>query len=371
MTDTTSAHRVFFPLAALFAALAVPIWSLSFLGYADAVVAQTSLWHGHEMVFGFALAVVTGFLITKVPIPALASLLVVWLLARAAAAGTGLPWPAGVALQLAYPAVLVALAVRPFLKSARTLRNLAFVPIVAGFFLAELVYQLGQAGVIDGGSARGLVFGADLIACLMFMMGGRITAAATSGAIQNQGERLRHPAQITLEKYGLMALIVMAGGQLAGVPAVAGVGAAVAAGVVGWRLVRWKTWKIVRRPEVFCLHFGFVWLGLGLLVRAGASLFDTPLYPSAIHGVTVGTLGTFSIAIMTRATQQRARVPVQLPNAIVVALFLITVAAAARLSVDFVAVPNEFILLSVGAWSTAFMIFLGQFATIVRGRQSR
>jgi uncharacterized protein involved in response to NO len=82
--------------------------------------------------------------------------------------------------------------------------------------------------------------------------------------------------------------------------------------------------------------------------------------------VTVGTLGTFSIAIMTRTAQQRARVPVELPNPIMVALFLITLAAAARLSVDFVSVPREIILLSVSAWSAAFLIFLTQFGRIVR-----
>ncbi|NQV21206.1 MAG: NnrS family protein, partial [Rhodospirillales bacterium] len=217
-----------------------------------------------------------------------------------------------------------------------------------------------------GGGARGLLLGADLIACLMFLMGGRITAAATSGAIQRQGERLRNPAQAGLEWYGLMALVGMAGGQLAGLPAVAGAGAAVAALVVFWRLARWKVWKIVSRPEVFCLHLGFVWLGLGLLARAATGLIDAPLYFVAIHGVTVGALGTFSIAIMTRTSQQRARISVRLPKAIVGALFLITLAAGARLAVDLRAVPPEFILVSAGAWSAAFAVFLGQFGAIVR-----
>lgn len=366
MTDTTSAHRVFFPAAALFAALAVPVWSLSFLGYANPVANLTAAWHGHEMVFGFALAVITGFLLTKVSAPALAILLLVWLSARAAALNMGLPWQASMLLQLAYPVALGVLAARPFLRSARTWRNLVFVPILAGFSVAELVFQLGQAEAIDGGGVRGLLLGADLIACLMFLMGGRITAAATSGAIQRQGERLRNPAQARLERYGLMALVGMAGGQLAGLPAVASAGAAVAALVVFWRLARWKVWKIVSRPEVFCLHLGFVWLGLGLLARAAAGLIDAPLYFVAIHGVTIGALGTFSIAIMTRTTQQRARISVRLPRAIVVALFLITLAAAARLAVDLRAVPPEFILVSAGAWSAAFAVFLGQFGAIVR-----
>lgn len=365
MTGTTSAHRVFFPVAALFAALAVPVWSFSFLGYAGPVVDLTAAWHGHEMVFGFAIAVITGFLLTKVSIRALAFLLLVWLLARITAASTGLPWQIAAMIQMAFPVALGVLAVRPFLRSARTWRNLAFVPVIAGFSVAELVFQLGQAGIIDGGGLRGLVLGADLVACLMFMMGGRLTAAATSGAIQRQGGRLGNPAQARLEQCGLMALIVMAGGQFAGVSAVAGIGAAVAGVVVCWRLVRWKVWKIVLHPEIVCLHLGFAWLALGLFVRAATEFFDALHYTTAIHGVTIGALGTFSIAIMTRTVRQRARVTIELPNSVVAALFLITLAAAARLAVDVVAVPLWFVIMSAGAWSAAFMVFLWQFGMVV------
>src|SRR5581483_6666815 len=60
--------RPFFLLAALYAALAVPTWLLLMTG---AIALPTSLpamqWHGHEMVFGFALAGITGFYLTAVP----------------------------------------------------------------------------------------------------------------------------------------------------------------------------------------------------------------------------------------------------------------------------------------------------------------
>ena len=57
--------RPFYLLAALFAAAAVPIWVAQFYGVLpQASYLAASVWHTHEMVFGFACAAVTGFLFT-------------------------------------------------------------------------------------------------------------------------------------------------------------------------------------------------------------------------------------------------------------------------------------------------------------------
>jgi len=148
------------------------------------------------------------------------------------------------------------------------------------------------------------------------MMGGRITAAATSGAVQQQGEKLRHPAQ--------------------------------------------------NRLEVACLHVGFVWLGFGLFAHATAGILDPAFLPTAIHGVTIGALGTFSLAIMTRTVEQRARVPIQLPGPIIAAILLISVAGMARLAADIVPAVPAMVLTSAVAWSCAFAIFLWQLVRFSR-----
>jgi uncharacterized protein involved in response to NO len=82
------AHRLLFPLATLFTLVAVPLWIVFWIKYPAAIRAT---WHGHEMLFGFALAVIAGFLSTR-PRRALAWVLAgTWLAARiAAATGTAL-----------------------------------------------------------------------------------------------------------------------------------------------------------------------------------------------------------------------------------------------------------------------------------------
>ena len=57
--------RPFYLLAALFAALAVPAWVADLSGHGwPAGYLEGLIWHQHEMVFGFVLAVIAGFLLT-------------------------------------------------------------------------------------------------------------------------------------------------------------------------------------------------------------------------------------------------------------------------------------------------------------------
>ncbi|WP_201577776.1 NnrS family protein, partial [Psychrobacter immobilis] len=85
--------RLFFSAAAVFAIIMMVLWSFVFTGHTDidAQVLNPLYWHGHEMIYGYALAVVAGFLLTAVKtwtgvmMPHGYSLLAIfacWLLAR-------------------------------------------------------------------------------------------------------------------------------------------------------------------------------------------------------------------------------------------------------------------------------------------------
>ena len=54
--------RPMYLLASVYAALALPLWVLQYAGIVPGL--RASAWHAHEMLFGFALAVVVGFLFT-------------------------------------------------------------------------------------------------------------------------------------------------------------------------------------------------------------------------------------------------------------------------------------------------------------------
>ena len=56
--------RPFYLLASVFAALSIPLWALQFSGLLQHAYLAGPVWHAHEMLFGFALAVIVGFLFT-------------------------------------------------------------------------------------------------------------------------------------------------------------------------------------------------------------------------------------------------------------------------------------------------------------------
>src|SRR5690554_3379940 len=59
--------RPLFLAGALFAMLAVPLWIAAFFGHFEFTPAGGSLgWHRHELVFGFGMAIVAGFLLTAI-----------------------------------------------------------------------------------------------------------------------------------------------------------------------------------------------------------------------------------------------------------------------------------------------------------------
>ena len=58
--------RPFYLLAGLFSTLSVLLWAAQFSGYLPAAYLQGPAWHGHEMLFGYATAVIAGFLLTAV-----------------------------------------------------------------------------------------------------------------------------------------------------------------------------------------------------------------------------------------------------------------------------------------------------------------
>jgi uncharacterized protein involved in response to NO len=79
-----AAHRWFFPAALSLACAGIPLWTAVYAGW-TAWPPLAAAWHGHEMLFGYALAVVAGFLLARLDRSELALMLGTWLLARVVA----------------------------------------------------------------------------------------------------------------------------------------------------------------------------------------------------------------------------------------------------------------------------------------------
>ena len=234
-------------------------------------------WHAHEMLFGFALAVVAGNQLGPGTGKRVWVLFGMWLVSRI----TFLAFPGAVTAMVVNAAFAAALALQMaprLLRSAKKWRNQALPAILIALCVAAAVFHVRIAVL--------------LFAALMLFMGGRLLAPAVAGQLQRQGVTLGPRVQPRIEGALLLTMLL----ALAWPPA------CVAAGLLaGIRMLRWRLWALRGRPDLWCLAAGYAWLAVGLLAYGVRP--DTAF----LHLVTVGALGTLTFNVMALSWLLRAR----------------------------------------------------------------
>ncbi len=356
-----AAERLFFPLAAAYAALAVPLSLHGMLSGRPLLAGLSSpLMHAHELLFGFALAVVAGYLINRLSLTRLLMLGGLWLLARILFLTLPGSLPALMA-NIAFAAVVAAFTAPQFMRAAKRLRNHVFGPVLIALALAVAAYHLLPAlGVAPPQIAVHqtlLLFG-----LLMVLMGGRIIAPAVAGAIERGGGTLEARVQPRIEGILIVLMLAALGASLfPGGTALAGGLLLLAGPLTAVRLIRWRPWQCRQRWDLLCLMLGYAWLSVSLTLL-GMSHLSGSLPPAiATHGLTVGAMGTLTATVMARVRLVRRKLdPAQEWSTPVVAL---AISAAAVLRIGWPASPPA-LWLAAGLWTLAFILLLGLFARV-------
>lgn len=366
--------RPFFASAALFASLAIPLWLLIH----DGTLPTQNLWtpmdmHAHEMIFGFVMAVVAGFLLTAVPnwtgrlplegIP-LAALVTLWFIGRLTGLLAGFvgPWIWLIA-DLAFPLALFAAIAREII-AGKNWRNLRVLAILGGLIIANAIFHF-QAAQGDADSARRA--GLALIVVLVALMGGRIIPSFTANWLRPQGGRLPVPFN-RFDAFTMLAT-VMAMAAWIGFPDSLATGAlAGLAGVLQMlRLARWAGDRTVREPILLILHIAYFFVPLGFLLLSVSILTDAFSAVAAVHAWGVGACGIMPLAVMTRVALAHTRRAIHADQAIVLVYGLVTFAALARIAIA-IGQHNHVLLWLAGlAWSAAFLGFFIRYLPVLFG----
>jgi uncharacterized protein involved in response to NO len=367
--------RPFFLLAGLYGALAAPLWLALYTGWLGVEPAlPPPLWHGHEMLFGYATAVLAGFLLTATPgwsgLPPvagapLAGLVVLWIAGRMASwFGGGLPTAATI-VDLAFLPAL-ALAIVPHLEAAAR-RNLVFLPLLGALFLADLAVDLEGAGLVRGIATMALRGALDLFVLMIALIGGRIVPSFTVNALKARGEAAPLRSFSWLDRSALAALIAMLLADLATLPQAAGALALVAAVLNGLRMWGWHSRRALGEPLLWVLHLGYAWLAVGLAWKGLVDLTGVLPGTEALHGLAIGAIGTMTIGVMSRASLGHTGRPLVAPRLAVPAYVLISGAAFARLAAPLLAADLYLpaLLVSASLWCAAWLLFLAAFGGIL------
>jgi uncharacterized protein involved in response to NO len=367
----SAGFRPFFLCAAAWAALAIPLWLLTFAGAIEvpSVLAPTT-WHVHEMIFGYAAATVAGFLLTAIPnwtgrLPLqggpLVGLVLLWFIGRIAVLASARVGGAGVAAaaDLAFPAVFLAVVAREIVVG-RNWRNL---PMVGALALLLVGNCLVHAEALGGWAtaAAGNRLGIATLLMLITLIGGRIVPSFTRNWLVKALPGATLPASFDMFDRIVMALTALALALWvvwpdgpATAPAELAAGVALAA-----RLGRWRGGGTWREPLVLVLHLGYGWLALGFILL-GASESTAWLPPTAaLHALTAGAVGTMTLAVMTRATLGHTGRALTASRGTVAIYVLVTIAALLRLLAPLGGSEYLALLGLAGlAWSGAFGLFV-------------
>lgn len=364
----SAGFRPFFLAASIWAAVAVPIW----LGaYAEGLIVPTRLspavWHAHEMVFGFATATIAGFLLTALPdwtgrlplqgVP-LAILLLLWLVGRVAALTSAIIGAPGAAIaDLAFPAVFLAAVAREIV-AGKNWRNLPMIGALALLLVGNLFVHLDAAGVADTvelGNRLGIV----TLLMLISLVGGRIVPSFTRNWLAKMRPGVPPPAPPGRLDLAVLVVTVVALLAWAFVPnSIWTACALVLAGTgVATRLSRWRGLLTAREGLLMVLHFGYGWLAIGLLLLGLNGFFAFLPATAALHALTIGAIGTMTLAVMTRASLVHTGRPLTAGPVTKTIYALVTIAAVLRVIAPFCADLVLVLWLAGAAWSGAFGLF--------------
>ena len=379
----TQGFRPFFLAAGLWAAVALAFWIVMFVaGSAVPSRFDPLTWHIHEMLFGFVMAAVAGFLLTAIPnwtgrLPVsggpLALLAGLWVLGRIACLVSALvlPWIA-VAADLSFPVALVGIVTREIV-AGRNWRNLAVLAPVSVLGIANLLMHLEANGVVVP-SGLGWRLGLAAVIVLISVMAGRIVPSFTRNWLA------KRPGSDLPAGHGRIdrvALGILHAGLIgwAFLPALWPVGLLLLLGAAInlWRLLRWRGIATTEEPLLLVLHVGYAWLVLGVTLLGLALLdADVPL-SAAIHALTAGAIGTMILAVMTRATRGHVGRELSADRVTVLIYVLVTLAAITRVAAAFGATwTMPLLIISACLWIAAFAGFvLGYGPMLILPRRPR
>jgi len=370
--------RPFFLGAGIWSASAILLWVRAYFGEIALPVAMGPLdWHMHEMIFGYAAAVIAGFLLTAIPnwtgrLPVngwpLASLVALWLAGRVAIYFAVVIGPlVAAAIDISFLVVLAATALREIV-SGKNWNNLRVLVILLALVAANVVWHLEILWRGAGTYGPRMALGAVIV--LITLIGGRIIPSFTRNWLtrKNPG-RLPQP----LSRFDMLAVAAGVVSLVAWIAFPASVPAGVllllAGGLHAVRLARWAGDRTVTDRLVLVLHVAYAFVPAGFLLLGSAILWPLAIAPSAgIHAWSTGAIGLMTLAVMTRASLGHTGRPLAASYATQLVYALVLIAALVRIAAASLG-ANDLLHVAAIAWVAGFAGFVLAYGPLLLMKQ--
>ena len=363
--------RPFFIGAALFSVLSMLAWmGMYVFGWSWQPALPAMSWHSHEMVFGYGMAVIAGFLLAAVKnwtgvqtlhgIPLLL-LFLSWLAARLLLllGDAGLLVWAALADGL-FNLLLVAAIAWPIFKS-RQFKQFGVLSKILLLMLANALFYSGALGIYSWGEHAGLYSGVYLIMALIFVMSRRVLPFFIERGVDQD---------VTLTNRDWLdgsSLFLFIAFWLADIAKPDSLLVAVLAGLLcvlhAMRIAGWYAAGIWSRPLLWMLYLAYAALIIGFALKVAVYVFGISPF-LALHAFTYGGIGLFTLGMMPRVTLGHTGRNILEPPAVVGWMFSVLVTGALVRVFMPLLDPGRYSLwmgLSQVLWILAFFLFLWVF----------
>lgn len=367
--------RPFFLLAGISAVISVLYWLYVLNGGTAGSAYAAVNWHAHEMLFGYTVAVIAGFLLTAEKNWTSVQTLHGWRLGALALLWFGgrlAPWltlPGWLIalIDLSFLPVLALVLLRPLLKTSQY-QHLIFVVIVIVLFVANLLFHLGHLAPAWQTTAVGIRLAWLSILFLIAVMGGRVIpffierGTGMPGKV-SQSRVIEFAGFISLLGWMVTALISPGHILVAWLAGIAGV----------FQLLRCWGWHLAalwRVPMLWILYLGYAWIPIGLFLYAYAVVAGIGISP-ALHAFTAGTIGMLTLGMMARVSLGHSGRTITASALVITAFVLVTLGSLLRvfgplLVLDLINIRYLTAVTAAGLlWALGFLLFVIAYAPVL------
>jgi uncharacterized protein involved in response to NO len=372
--------RPFFLAAGLFAVIGMILWAGIYgFGWSGLNAAYPAItWHAHEMIFGYAVAVAAGFLLTAVKnwtnqqtlheLPLLV-LTGMWALARLLPFLGFLPLIVTAVVDTLFLLWLTIAIARPIIRSKQW-KQIALVGKIALLVPANIVFYLGLLGYWPQGIQVGLYTGFYVILALIFTMGRRVIPFFIERGV---GCPFTARNEVWVDRFSLVLFLLFAiadvvalatGNSLAAL--LSGMLALIQIMLHGFRLQGWYHPNIWENPLLWSLYLAYGWLVAGFLLKFLS--LAAGIAPVWIHAFTYGGIAMMTLGMMARVSLGHTGRNVAEPPAILSVIFLLLFSGAFIRVLNTWLVPEFYAMWILSAqllWITAFALFVWQYAPML------
>ncbi len=362
--------RIFFLLAGIYAIFSMLIWMIAFTYPEISFPFHTHLmsyqWHAHEMLYGYSLAVIAGFLLTAVKNwtgiatlhgICLMLLALFWLLARIAFFIGYMPIAA--IFDILFSGYFILAISVPIIK-AKQWMQFAIITKLILLLIAHLAFYASILGYFKAGVFLGTYAGLLLIIGLVMMISRRVVPFFIERGLDT-------PISINnfkiIDGSILLLFLFFFITELFQYAAFSAYLASILFILNAIRLIKWHTLALWKKPLLWSLYLALWSICLGFLLSASHYFFNTSQF-LAYHAFAYGGIGLMTISMMSRvALGHTGREVHHPPKAMRSAFILLTIGAIIRFIIPLLTASyySIWIVSSQILWIIAFSIFCYQY----------